>query len=139
MENETRDTINAKEIQELLQISHQALSRLKWMPECINRNKKGMRIFDKQAVIAAIEKQYSKPKEHVYVIEPNRFYDAMKDLVTATEKGFVNKNINRQYSKYKIVQNRGDIVLACQLKRDTSRPWIYERRRETVKCDWMIK
>jgi hypothetical protein len=60
----------------------------------------------------------------------------MKDLVAAFNKGMLDKNAYKQYAKYKIVQNRGDIVLACQLKQNVLRPWIYERRREVLidKC-----
>lgn len=131
MENE-QDKISVKEIQELLSISHQALYNLKWLPGYIECNKKGIRMFDRKSVMVAIEKNYEKPKEPVYTIQPSRFYDAMKDLVANYDQICNRGNANKSYKKYKIVQNRGDIMLACRLKKDTSRPWIYERRRECL-------
>jgi hypothetical protein len=143
--DKAKETIDSIELKALLGVSGQQLKFYTWLPERIGRGPRRLIIWNRQAVMEAIENKYGKHEEHqepekrVYVIQPSRFYDAMKDLVAATEKGFINKNVNWQYSKYKIVQNRGDIVLACQLKQNALRPWIYEMRREEVKSPWRIK
>ena len=143
MENEELpDTIDSIELKTLLGVSGQQLKFYKWLPEQIGNGKRKLIIWDRKDVMEAIERQYAKseapeePEQRVYAIESSRFYDAMKDLVAAFNKGMLDKNAYQQYAKYKIVQNRGDIVLACQLKQNVLRPWIYERRREVLidKC-----
>lgn len=125
--------MRASEIADLLGVSKQGLYSKKWLPPPVTGKGK-VRWYDREKVMDAIAELQGTAKKAEYIIQYSRFREESKKLIINTMSG---KRVS--YDDYKIVPNKGDLMLALRLKEDTSRPWIYERRRDVVKCDWMIK
>ena len=134
MENE-QDTIDSIELKAMLGVTGQQLKYYKWLPERIGNGPRKIIIWNRQDVMAAIKEHWNPAQKLPAVKYKSWQRHDTKQLINNVMAG---RQVN--YRHYDKVQNKGDIMLALRLKQEhPEKPYLYESRRDSVECHWIIK